>query len=298
MSSMGRSGSDALTLVSADWLKDHLAAPDVRVLDGTWRVPPTDRDARADYEAGHIPGAMFFDIDDIADDRSELPHMMPPVEKFVSRVRKLGVGDGHRIIVYDQDGLFSAARVWWMFRYFGHQEVAVLDGGLPAWTAAGGALEDLPPSARDRHFTPRVRSMMLSDVTQVSEALKLDSAQLVDARSAARFKGEEPEPRPGLRSGHMPGALNVPYRALLEPDGRMKPVEELETLRYNQMSLTNVAIPVDGSVEVPFDAVCGHVLELEAEITGDGAAEFGVTVCGTADGEYQTLSVTTPWRVR
>lgn len=230
MSSMGRSGSDALTLVSADWLKDHLAAPDVRVLDGTWRVPPTDRDARADYEAGHIPGAMFFDIDDIADDRSELPHMMPPVEKFVSRVRKLGVGDGHRIIVYDQDGLFSAARVWWMFRYFGHQEVAVLDGGLPAWTAAGGALEDLPPSARDRHFTPRVRSMMLSDVTQVSEALKLDSAQLVDARSAARFKGEEPEPRPGLRSGHMPGALNVPYRALLEPDGRMKPVEELRAV--------------------------------------------------------------------
>lgn len=227
---MPKSAADSLTLVSAEWLRDHLAAPDVRVLDGTWRVPPTERDARADYEAGHIPGAMFFDIEDISDDRSSLPNTLPPLEKFVSRVRKLGVGDGHRIVVYDQDGLFSAARVWWMFRYFGHQDVAVLDGGLPAWTAMGGQLEDMPTNPRDRHFTPRVQSMLFSDVTQVSEAVKLESAQIVDARSPERFRGEQPEPRPGVRPGHIPGSTNVHYQTLLQPDGRMKSPEELRAV--------------------------------------------------------------------
>ena len=227
---MASTAADSLTLVSAEWLRTHLAAPDVRVLDATWRLPPTDRDARAEYEAAHIPGAVFFDIEDISDDRSHLPHTVPPLEKFVSRIRKLGVGDGHRIVVYDQDGLFSAARVWWLFRFFGHQEVAVLDGGLPAWTAAGGELEDMAPAARDRHFTPRVQSMLLSDVTRVSEALKLGDVQIVDARSAERFRGDEPEPRPGLRAGHMPGAINVPYKSLLEDDCRMKPIEELRSV--------------------------------------------------------------------
>ncbi|MEL6978025.1 MAG: 3-mercaptopyruvate sulfurtransferase [Pseudomonadota bacterium] len=219
--------SDSQTLVSAAWLKDHLSAPDLKVLDATWRLPPTDRDARAEFEERHIPGAAFFDLEGVADERSGLPHTVPPLEKFVSRVRKLGVGDGHRIVIYDAIGMFSAPRAWWMFRYFGHAEVAVLDGGLPAWIEAGGPLEDLPTPPRDRHFTPRVNSMLLSDVTNVSEALKLGAAQVVDARSAARFAGTEPEPRPGMRAGHMPGALNVPYGALLTEDGRMKPVEAL-----------------------------------------------------------------------
>lgn len=218
-------GDDSRTLVSAQWLKDHLAAPDVRVVDGSWHLPNTGRDARAEYEAEHIPGAVFFDIDEISDPRSPLPHMAPPVERFVSRVRRLGVGDGHRIIVYDATGLFSAARVWWLFRHFGHGDVAVLDGGLPAWKAIGGPVEDMPPPGRDRHFTPRVQSMLIKDVTETSEALKTGSAQIVDARSPGRFTGEEPEPRAGLRSGHMPGSLNVCFKDLLDAEGRMKPVE-------------------------------------------------------------------------
>ena len=277
---MASNPAESLTLVSADWLRTHLAAPDVRVLDATWRLPPTDRDAKADYEAGHIPGAMFFDLEDFADERSELPHTLPPMEKFVSRVRKLGVGDGHRIVVYDQDGLFSAARVWWMFRYFGHQEVAVLDGGLPAWTAAGGELEDMAPMARDRHFTPRIQTMLLSDVTRVSQAQKLGDVQVVDARSAARFRGDEPEPRPGLRAGHMPGAINVPYASLLEEDGRMKPVEELRaTLTAAGVDLGKPVITSCGS------GITAAILSLALERVGhrdhslyDGSwAEWGAS---------------------
>lgn len=220
----------ATALVSTQWLADHLGAPDVRVLDGSWHLPSEGRDARAEFEAQHIPGAAFFDIDEISDDRSTLPHMAPPMEKFVSRVRKLGVGDGHRIIVYDATGLFSAARVWWLFRYFGHPEVAVLDGGLPKWVAEGRAVEDLPSQPRDRHFTPRQQSMLIKDVTQVSEALKLNSAQVLDARSPTRFRGEEPEPRAGVRPGHMPGATNVHYRTLLDENGVMKSPDALRAV--------------------------------------------------------------------
>ncbi len=218
--------SDPQLLVSTDWLADHLGAPDVRVLDGTYRLPGQGGDPKADHERAHIPGARFFDIDEIADTTSPLPHMLPPVEKFVSRVRAMGVGDGHRIVVYDQDGLFSAARVWWMFRVFGVSDVAVLDGGLRKWMAEGRPVEDMPPAPRDRHFTARKDSSLVRDVTQVAAALKLGEAQIVDARSPARFRGEEPEPRPGLRSGHIPGAKNVHYATLLSPDGTLKPVAE------------------------------------------------------------------------
>lgn len=224
------SARESTTLVSAEWLMDHLAAPDVRVLDASVHLPTTGRNARAEYDQAHIPGAAFFDIDDISDDRSSLPHMLPPMEKFVSRIRKLGVGDGHRIVIYDTAGIYSAARAWWMFRLFGHQDVAVLDGGLPRWQALGGPIEDMPPTPRDRHFTPRVNAMLVRDVTQVSEALKLGAAQVVDARSAGRFRGEEPEPRAGLRSGHIPGSLNVPFPELLESDGRMKAPEDLKAV--------------------------------------------------------------------
>ncbi|MEO1329560.1 MAG: 3-mercaptopyruvate sulfurtransferase [Pseudomonadota bacterium] len=220
-------GAEDGALVSTGWLADHLAAPDVRVLDGSYHLPGSDRDAARDYEAGHVPGAVRFDIEDIADDQSALPHMIPPMEKFVSRIRKLGVGDGHRIVVYDTLGLFSAARVWWTFRYFGHQDVAVLDGGLAKWRAEGREIDDLPPPKRDRHFTPRIQSMLVRDVTEVSEALKTGSAQIVDARSAGRFAGAEAEPRPGMRAGHMPGAKNVPYRSLLNADGTMIGLEAL-----------------------------------------------------------------------
>jgi thiosulfate/3-mercaptopyruvate sulfurtransferase len=218
---------DPELLVSTAWLAERLGAPDLRILDGSWHMPDTGRDARAEYEAAHIPGARFFDIDQVADQSSALPHMLPPVEKFVSTVRRMGIGDGHRVIVYDQAGLFSAARVWWMFRLFGHQDVAVLDGGLPKWMAEGHPVEDIPPDPRERHFTARRNASMVRDVTQMAGAVKLCTEQIVDARSAPRFEGAEPEPRDGLRAGHIPGSRNVPYRALLNEDGTMKAPEEL-----------------------------------------------------------------------
>jgi len=214
--------NDPQLLVSTDWLAAHLGAPDLRVLDASWYLPDAGCDARADYEAGHIPVARFFDIDEISDDRSDLPHMAPPVEKFVSRMRALGIGDGHRVVVYDGAGLFSAARVWWLFRLFGKTDVAVLDGGLPKWKAEGRPLDDSPPILRDRHFTASRDASLVRDVTQVAASVKLGNDQIVDARSPARFRGDAPEPRPGLRSGHIPGARNVHYATLLNPDGTMK----------------------------------------------------------------------------
>lgn len=221
---------DPRTLVSTDWLAAHLKDPDLRVLDGTWFMPSEARNARAEYEAAHIPGARFFDIDDISDQRSELPHMAPPVEKFMSRLRQMGVGDGHQVVVYDAHGLFSAARVWWMFRLMGQDNIAVLDGGLPKWQAEGREIEDLPPVIRDRHMTVRRQAHMVKDVTQVSAASKLGDHEILDARSPGRYRGEEPEPRAGLRGGHIPGSKNVYYRDLLTGDGTMKDPDGLRAV--------------------------------------------------------------------
>jgi len=222
--------SDPNLLVSTDWLAERLSAPDIRILDASYYLPGDPRDARAEYAKAHVPGARFFDIDEISDSHSPLPHMLPPVEKFVSRVRAMGIGDGHRVIVYDQQGLFSAARVWWTFRVFGHQDVAVLDGGLPKWIAEGHPVDDEEPDPRERHFTGRRNASMVRDVTQIAGATKLRAEQIVDARAAGRFRGDEPEPRPGLRAGHIPGSRNVPYASLLNPDGTMKDVEATRAL--------------------------------------------------------------------
>lgn len=219
--------SDPTLLVSTEWLESHLSAPDLRVLDASYYLPDMGRDARAEYAAGHIPGARFFDIDAIADTRSDLPHMAPTVEMFVSRIRAMGIGDGHRVVVYDGAGLFSAARVWWLFRLMGKEDVAVLDGGFPKWQAEGRPVEDEPPLLRDRHFTARREAGRVKDVTQMAAHVKLGDAEIVDARSPERFRGDAPEPRPGLRAGHIPGAKNLHYKALLNPDGTMKPLEEL-----------------------------------------------------------------------
>ena len=213
---------DPTTLVSTDWLAAHLKDPDLRILDASWYLPDMNRDARAEYTAGHIRGARFFDIDEISDHRSELPHMAPSVEKFMSRMRGMGVGDGHQVVVYDGDGLFSAARVWWLFRLMGKADIAVLDGGLPKWRAEGRPLSDMPPVIRDRHMTVSRQNQMVRDVTQVARAAKLGDHTLVDARAADRFAGTAPEPRAGLRSGHIPGSRNVYFRDLLKPDGTMK----------------------------------------------------------------------------
>jgi thiosulfate/3-mercaptopyruvate sulfurtransferase len=218
-------------VVSAEWLKSHLNAPDVRVLDCTYFMPGSPKTGKQAYDAHHIPGARHFDIDDIADTTIPLPHMLPPPEKFSSRVRRLGLGDGHRVICYDQNGFLASARVWWMFRTMGHADVAVLDGGFDAWRNAGGAVEDLPPHfMADRHFTVRPRQDLVRNLDQMKQTVGTPAAQVVDARSAPRFRGEVDEPRPGLRKGHMPGAFNVYYADLIAADGRLKSEAEMRAV--------------------------------------------------------------------
>ncbi len=254
---------DPRTLVSTQWLAQHLKDPDLRLLDASWYLPGSGRDARAEYEAAHIPGARFFDIDDISDQRSALPHMAPPVEKFMSRMRAMGVGDGHQVVVYDGAGLFSAARVWWTFRLMGKTDVAVLDGGLPKWRAEGREVEDLPPVVRDRHMTVSRQAGLVKDVTQVAHAAKLGLAEVLDARSPGRFAGTEPEPRPGLRGGHVPGSKNIPFGTLLNPDGTMKdPAALLAVFQAAGVDLAKPAITTCGS------GVTAAILSLALERIG------------------------------
>ncbi len=215
-------------LVSTEWLNNHLAAPDVRVVDGTYFAPDSGRNAKAEYQACHIPGAVFFDINEIAESNSDLPHMLPPPEKISSRMRALGLGDGNRIVIYDAHGLMSAARVWWMLRVFGHRDVAVLDGGLPKWLAEKRPTEDLPPVSRQRHFTATYNHTLVRELDQMVANLKDGHEQVVDARGALRFKGEAPDPWPGRRPGHIPGSRNLPYTDLLDPETKtVLPAEKL-----------------------------------------------------------------------
>jgi thiosulfate/3-mercaptopyruvate sulfurtransferase len=239
---------DPKTLVSTEWLHAHLKDPDLRILDGSYYLPQMARDPRAEYDAAHIPGARFFDIDDVADHGSDLPHMVPPIEKFMSRMRAMGVGDGHQVVVYDGMGLFSAARVWWLFKLMGQNNIAVLDGGFPKWQAEGRPVDDLPPIIRDRHMTVRRQNHMVKDVTQVSAASKLGDYEIIDARSPGRFRGEEPEPRAGLRPGHIPGSKNVCFKDLLNADQTMKnPVEIRQIFQSAGVDFDKPAITTCGS---------------------------------------------------
>lgn len=218
-------------LVSAQWLVQRLNDPNVVVLDATLPpvgvTPPVD--TRARYLDTHIPGAVFFDIDEIADEKNPLPHMVPSAEKFALRMRKLGLGDGHKIVVYDSAGLMSAARPWWMLRIFGHRDVAILDGGLPKWQAEGRPVTDEIPAPRERHFTARLNTLMVRDKAQVLDNLKTAREQVLDARSAGRFAGTAKEPREGLRGGHIPGSLNLPVDQMTDPKTRtVLPPDELE----------------------------------------------------------------------
>lgn len=215
-------------LVSSEWLAAHLDAPDLRVVDGSFTLPGVTPTARELYRTHHIPGAVFFDIDDIADEKSGLPHMLPSAEKFAQRMRKLGLGDGHKIVVYDSTGLNSAARPWWMLRVFGHRDVAILDGGLPKWQAEGRKLTDQLPTPRERHFTARLNTLLLRDKAQLLDNLKTGREQVLDARPRGRFAGTAEEPRAGLRKGHIPGSLNLPYDELVDPKARtVLPAEQL-----------------------------------------------------------------------
>lgn len=212
-------------LRSPEWLADHLSVPDLVVVDGSWYLPTQHRDAQAEYLAGHIPGAVHFDIDTVKDTTSDLPHMLPRPEGFASAMRKMGIGDGASILVYDGLGLFAAPRVWWMFRVFGLERVFILDGGLPRWKAEGRPLEEGRVERRPAHFTARFNSGAVRDLADVAKALQA-GVQVVDARSSERFTGTAPEPRAGLPSGHMPGALNVPS-SMLTIEGRLKPKSDL-----------------------------------------------------------------------
>ena len=254
---------DPRTLVSTDWLAAHMGDPDLRILDASWHMPATGRDARAEYMDEHIPGARFFDIDEISDQRSALPHMAPPPEKFISRMRAMGVGDGHQVVVYDSKGVWSAPRVWWTFRLMGKMDVAVLDGGLPKWKAEGREIEDMPPIVRDRHITVQRQAHLVKDVSQVASASKLGDWQIVDARSPERFRGEVEEPRPGLRSGHIPGSLNMPFPDLQNADGTMKDADALRAaLTAAGVDLNRPVITSCGS------GVTAAVISLALEIVG------------------------------
>jgi len=217
-------------LVSTEWLQGELGAPDLRVIDATTFLPSSGRDARAEYEAAHIPGAVFLDIDDVSDHDSELPHMLPSAEKFASRMQSLGLGDGNRFVVYDNSPLHSAARIWWMLKVYGAHYAAILDGGLQKWKAEGRPLESGTRPHRHGHFTPTFESRAVVDKAEVLGLIGAGSHEVVDARAAARFAGEAPEPRAGLASGHIPTARCIPQSEFFNADNSWKRGPELSAL--------------------------------------------------------------------
>ncbi len=236
-------------IVETEWLESHLSSPDLVILDGSWHLPTANRDAKAEYLVEHIPGALFFDIDDISEEKTNLPHMLPSTVKFASRMKKMGIGDGARIVVYDTSGIFSAARVWWTFRAMGHRDVAVLNGGLRKWKAEGRPTEDGPAAKRsERHYTPLQNTEIIRDLEEMKALIKKPGAQIVDARPAGRFEGRDGEPRAGLRKGHIPGSKNIPSQALLMPDGTFKSAEDLAALfKAANIDVTRPVVTTCGS---------------------------------------------------
>ncbi|WP_375569919.1 3-mercaptopyruvate sulfurtransferase [Ahrensia marina] len=253
--------------VTPEWLNERIDHPDVLPIDASWYLPTMlrdgePRDGQAEYKASHIPGAVFFDLDAQSDPTSDLPHMMPNQVRFSSAMRKLGVGDGMTLVVYDGAGLFSAPRVWWMFKVMGARSVFLLDGGLPAWQDAGFALSDEPVSRSPRHFTARLDGSALADLETVVKAASDPMTNIVDARPAGRFDGSIPEPRPGLRAGHMPGARSLPFSDLID-EGRLKSSEALQALFADkQIDLTAPIIASCGS------GVSAVTLKLALDLSG------------------------------
>lgn len=261
-------------LVSTEWLNRHLDAPDIRIVDATWFMPAEGRDPKAEHAALHIPRAVFFDIEEISDSDNPLPHMLPSPTKFSVRVRKLGLGDGLKIVVYDNNKFAASARVWWMFRAMGHEDVAVLDGGLPKWQAEGRPVDDMPVRPSERHFTPRANSFLLRDLDQMRANLTSRREQVVDTRSAARFSGSVAEPRPGLKAGHIPGARNVPASDLVAADGTLK----------GEQSLTALFAAAGVDLDKPITTSCGS--GVSAAVASLALARLGRVDVALYDGSW------------
>jgi thiosulfate/3-mercaptopyruvate sulfurtransferase len=250
------------SLCTTQELDARLGEPDLAVIDASWYLPNEHRDARTEYLAAHIPGAVFFDIDVIADTTTGLPHMLPKPDQFAAAMIALGLSDTMRYVVYDGDGLFSAARVWWTLRTFGVRDVRVLQGGLPKWRAEGRRLESGEVQHPPATFTPHLNEAAVADLQTVRRALDSGDAQVVDARSAARFRGEAPEPRAGVRSGHMPGSVNLPYGELII-DGQLKSPEAIRNaFARSGVDLTKPVITSCGS------GVTAAILSLAANVAG------------------------------
>ncbi|MEQ9519795.1 MAG: 3-mercaptopyruvate sulfurtransferase [Parvibaculum sp.] len=229
-------------LVSTDWLADHLGAPDIKIVDGSWHMPAAARDPRAEFEEAHIPGAVFFDLDEISDTDSPYPHMLPSTEKFCSRMKSMGIGDGHHIIAYDSSGLFSAARLWWTFRVHGHERVSVLNGGLKKWKAEGRPLAHGISEASERHYTARINNFIIRDKAAIRSNIESKREQVIDARSKGRFDGTAPEPRAGLASGHIPGSLSLPFDLLISEEGTLK--DETDLRAHFEAAGVDLARPI------------------------------------------------------
>jgi thiosulfate/3-mercaptopyruvate sulfurtransferase len=248
--------------VTTDWLAAHLGEPDLGVIDASWHLPTTKRQGAAEFREAHIPGAVFFNIDEIADTSSDLPHMLPDSAAFAENMTALGLGDGMRFVVYDAHGLFAAARVWWTLRAFGAKEVAILAGGLPKWLREARPIEAGEAHPKPRAFTPRLDPHVVASLDTVRSALASGSAQVLDARPADRFEGRGAEPRAGLKSGHMPGALNLPFVEIIE-QGHLKSGEALAaTLRAHGVDLARPVVTTCGS------GVTAAILALAVEEAG------------------------------
>jgi thiosulfate/3-mercaptopyruvate sulfurtransferase len=219
--------NDFKNIVSTDWLEQHLEAPDIRIIDSSWYFPQEKRNAEQEFLECHIPGASFFDIDKIKDNDSDLPHMLPPSEMFNSTVRKLGIGDGHKVVIYDGLGMRSAARLWWMFKVFGYSDVVVLDGGFPKWVKENRSTTVDLTEKEIRHLTIYEDKSIVADRDDVLRATKLNHCSIIDARSEGRFMGTAPEPRSGLRAGSIENSINIPYETLLNEDFTFKKKREI-----------------------------------------------------------------------